>query len=110
VIGSERESLRGQSKAMQNLTEAPTEVKPARIGYFTIRGSRERNPLGYRCAGVNLTVAVAVSVGSLARHRTMLPTESEGFQQFTSGQFPAESGESYGGNILWSLPLLAGPA
>jgi hypothetical protein len=29
---------------MQNLTEALTEVKPARIGYFTIRGSRERNP------------------------------------------------------------------
>ena len=31
---------------MQSVTEAPTEVKPARIGYFTIRGSHERNPLG----------------------------------------------------------------
>ncbi len=31
---------------MQSLTEALTEVKPARIGYFTIRGRRERNPLG----------------------------------------------------------------
>ena len=60
---------------MQNLTEALTEVKPARIGYFTIRGSGERSPLGYRCAGVNLTVAVAVSVGrgSLGRHDLMVP-------------------------------------
>ncbi len=44
MIGSERELHRGQTKAMQSLTEALTEVKPARIGYFTIRGSRERNP------------------------------------------------------------------
>ncbi len=51
---------------MQNLTEALTEVKPARIGYFTIRGSGERNPLGYRCAGVNLTVAVTVGAGGCA--------------------------------------------
>ena len=51
---------------MQNLTEALTEVKPARIGYFTIRGSRERNPLGYRCVGVNLTVAVSVGAGGCA--------------------------------------------
>ena len=48
---------------MQNLTEALTEVKPARIGYFTIRGSGERSPLGYRCAGVNLAVAVSVGAG-----------------------------------------------
>ncbi len=51
---------------MQSVTEALTEVKPARIGYFTIRGSRERNPLGYRCAGVNLTVAVSVGAGGCA--------------------------------------------
>ncbi len=31
---------------MATVTEVHTEVKPARIGYFTIRGSHERNPLG----------------------------------------------------------------
>ena len=31
---------------MATLTEVPTEVKPARIGYFTIRGSHERNSFG----------------------------------------------------------------
>ena len=31
---------------MSTLAEHSTEVKPARIGYFTIRGSHERNPLG----------------------------------------------------------------
>jgi hypothetical protein len=30
---------------------------------------------------VNLAVPIAVSVGRLARHRTMLPTESVGLQQ-----------------------------
>ena len=56
---------------MATVTEVHTEVKPARIGYFTIRGSRERNPLGYRCVGVNLAVAVAVEV--LRRHGSSLP-------------------------------------
>ncbi len=54
---------------MQTVTEVPTEVKPARIGYFTIRGSRERNSLGYRRAGVNLTVAVSVGAGGCALGR-----------------------------------------
>ena len=31
---------------MSTLAEHSTEVKPARIGYFTIRGSHERNSLG----------------------------------------------------------------
>ena len=31
---------------MATVTEVHTEVKPARIGYFTIRGSHERNSLG----------------------------------------------------------------
>ncbi len=67
---------------MQSLTEALTEVKPARIGYFTIRGSRERNPLGYRCAGVDLAVAVAVCVGSLGWHDSMILRLSQGTQRF----------------------------
>ncbi len=81
MIGSERESLRGQSKALQSVTEALTEVKPARIGYFTIRGNREGNPLGYRCAGVNPTVAVAVTVDLLGRHEPIIPTAPRGLQQ-----------------------------
>ena len=64
---------------MATVTETPTKVKPARIGYFTIRGSRERNPLGYRYAGVNLTAAV--SVRGSGRHGTMLPTTPRGLQQ-----------------------------
>ena len=46
MIGNERELLRGLTQAMATVTEALTEVKPARIGYFTIRGSHDRNPLG----------------------------------------------------------------
>lgn len=73
---------------MQNLTEALTEVKPARMGYFTIRGSRERNPLGYRCAGVNLTVAVSVRWGSFGRHVTMLFFNAYNMQYFLAGCCP----------------------
>ena len=63
---------------MATVTETPTKVKPARIGYFTIRGSRERNPLGFTLVGVSVTIAAATATIALmlSKHQAALGTRN----------------------------------